>query len=303
MTDLANDLPQARASLTAAAALNAMKDRARNSSPQANGLFFKNETSELVVYVDETTPRVSYSVSFFADTTAGGQPTRPYFIVDAVSGAVLFQYEGLTHAATSLLSESSASGSTGTWRYYPITVASGQSALYVTTSGPNGDADLYLRPGSQPTTSVYTCQSIGSDSHESCVVNSPTPGTWYVGVYAWASYSGLSVSAKEFNTQDAGSGPGGNLKNDPPYYYGQLAPNYPSFHVLKDGTTCILNDTNVKTVNLGHATIGSAAFVYSDSGCYNAYNTTGNTTINGAFIGQHDDGHIERHLYGDRDVQ
>ena len=282
MTGLANELPQLQASLSAAAALDAMKERVRNNYSQAR-LFFKNETSELVVYLDNKIPKLSYSISFFADIDGGGQPTRPYFIVDAISGAVLSQYEGLTHAASSLLSLANISGSSKTWNYYTVNVSAGQKALYVTTSGSNGDADLYVRFGSQPTTSTYDCQSIGSNSNESCVVNSPQAGTWYIGIYAYSAYTGVSLSAKQFDTQDNGSGPGGNLKTGL-YYYGTGA-DYLPFKVLKDGTTCILNDTNVKTVNLGHSTSGSAAFVYNDPAnqCWNQYNTTANATINGAY--------------------
>ena len=186
VTDLANELPQLQASITAADALNAMKDKIKNNYSQARGLFFKNETSELVVYLDNNIPKFSYSVNFFADTEAGGQPTRPYFIVDAFSGAVLLEYEGLTNAATTLLSVNNISGSSKTWNYYTVNVPADQRALYVTISGPNGDADLYVRFGANPTTSTYACQSIGSNSNESCVVNSPQAGTWYIGIYAWS---------------------------------------------------------------------------------------------------------------------
>jgi Zn-dependent metalloprotease len=280
VTDLANELPQLQASLTASDALNAMKDKVKNNYSQARGLFFKNENSELVVYLDNNIPKLSYSVNFFADTEAGGQPTRPYFIVDAISGAVLLEYEGLTNAATTLLSVNNISGSSKTWNYYTVDVPAGQKALYVTISGSNGDADLYVRFGANPTTSVYACQSIGSNSNESCVVNSPQEGIWHIGIHAWSAYTGVSLSAKQFDTQDNGGGPGGNEKTRI-YYYGTGA-DYDPFQVLKDGTTCILNDTNVKTVNLNHSTSGSAAFVYTDesgdSSCKNTYKT-----INGGY--------------------
>jgi Zn-dependent metalloprotease len=295
--NLANDLPQTRVSLTAASALGAMKNRVRNGYPQTNDLFFKNETSELVVYLDGTTPKLGYSVSFFADTETGGDPTRPYFIVDAVSGAVLFEYEGLTHAATTLLSESGISGTTGTWQYRTVAVAAGQAALYVSTAGADPDADLYVRFGSNPTTSSYACRSIGPDSNESCVVNSPAAGTWHIGIYAWSTYSNLSVSAKQFDGQDDGTGPGGNEKTGQ-YQYGS---DYPPFQVLKDDSdnSCVLNDINVKTVNLGHATSGSAAFVFTDPGgdCYNDYNTTGTPTINGAYTPLNDAHYFGRVVY------
>jgi Zn-dependent metalloprotease len=59
---------------------------------------FENEKSRLVVYVDQDGySTFAYEVSYFADS-AEGNPTRPYFIVDAESGDILRQWEGLTHA-------------------------------------------------------------------------------------------------------------------------------------------------------------------------------------------------------------
>ncbi|WP_428268064.1 M4 family metallopeptidase [Haliangium sp.] len=56
---------------------------------------FKNESSELVIYLQDGSPVLAYAVSFFADTEAGA-PTRPTFLVDAQDGHILTQFEGLT---------------------------------------------------------------------------------------------------------------------------------------------------------------------------------------------------------------
>ena len=53
-----------------------------------------------------------------------------------------------------------------------------------------------MRFGSNPTTSTYACQSIGSNSNESCVVNSPQAGTWYIGIYAWSAYTATDQSGQ-----------------------------------------------------------------------------------------------------------
>lgn len=296
--NLADELPPLQPALTSKDALNAMKDKVSKNFSQDKGLSFKNEVSELVVYLDGDTPKLSYSVSFFADTQNGGQPTRPYYIVDAVSGDILFQYEGLTHAASSLLNVTNITGSLRTWQYYTVTVPAGQAALFVTTAGSNGDADLYLRFGSQPTTTTNDCASGGSNSNESCVVNSPAAGTWHIGVYAFSAYNGLTLSAKVFDTYDDGIGPGGNVKTNPtvPYYYGT---EFPPFEVLKDNTTCTMNGVNVKTVNLNHGTSGSNAYTYTDASglCLNTNNTTGGLTINGAYAPLNDAHYFGRVVY------
>ena len=70
-----------------------------NTSFTARNWNFENESSELVIYVDDSnTAKLAYAVSYFADTLRGGQPTRPTYIIDAISQEILFQYEGLTTA-------------------------------------------------------------------------------------------------------------------------------------------------------------------------------------------------------------
>ncbi|MFZ5635763.1 MAG: M4 family metallopeptidase [Pseudomonadota bacterium] len=69
-----------------------------------------------------------------------------------------------------------------------------------------------------------------------------------------------------------GTGPGGNQKTGQ-YEYGT---NYGFLDVTQSGTTCTMNNTNVKTVNLNGGTSGTTAFSYT---C--PRNTV--KTINGAF--------------------
>jgi Zn-dependent metalloprotease len=60
----------------------------------------ENESTRQMIFVgDDNKARMAYVVSFFADRPGGGAPTRPMMIIDAQSGRVLKQWEGLTHAA------------------------------------------------------------------------------------------------------------------------------------------------------------------------------------------------------------
>ncbi|QDQ74865.1 PKD domain-containing protein [Pseudoluteimonas lycopersici] len=117
-----------------------------------------NEKSELMIYVDDAGhAHKAYVVNFFADSAlAGNKPTRPYVIVDADSGKVLKQWEGLT---TALI----------------------------------------------------------------------------------------------------GTGPGGNEKTGQ-YEYGT---DYGFMDVTQSGSTCTMNNSEVKTVDLNHGTSGSTAFSYT----------------------------------------
>jgi vibriolysin len=56
-----------------------------------------------------------------------------------------------------------------------------------------------------------------------------------------------------------GTGPGGNTKTGQ-YEYGT---NFGYLDVTQSGTTCTMNNANVKTVNLNHGTTGTTAFSYT----------------------------------------
>ena len=96
--DLAQELNNTTPGLSGATVLDAMKTMVQDRQSGIAKLQYRNESTELVIYLVGQTPMLSYAVSFFADTPAGGHPTRPTFLVDAHSGQVLFEYEGLTHA-------------------------------------------------------------------------------------------------------------------------------------------------------------------------------------------------------------
>jgi Zn-dependent metalloprotease len=60
----------------------------------------ENESARLMIYLDaQGRAHRAYVVNFFADRAGGGAPTRPFVVLDAASGGVLKQWEGLAHAA------------------------------------------------------------------------------------------------------------------------------------------------------------------------------------------------------------
>ncbi|MFD0739911.1 M4 family metallopeptidase [Lysobacter koreensis] len=167
-TGLASELPSVNARLDKAQAL-AIGKRAGLGDRLA-AMHVENEKSEKVIFIDDSgRAHLAYAVSYYADSFAGGAPTRPFVIVDANSGRVLKQWENLQHALI-------------------------------------------------------------------------------------------------------GTGPGGNTKTGQ-YEYGT---DFGFNDVAQSGSTCTMNNANVKTVNLNHGTSGSTAYSYS---C--PRNTV--KSINGAF--------------------
>ena len=102
---------------------------------------------------------------------------------------------GTTTVLTNGVAQTSLSASTGSWRHFKINVPTGQSSLVIAQSLGTGDADLYVKRGAQPTSSVYDYRPYLSGNAETVTVTNPVAGDWYISIYAYASYSGVSLKA------------------------------------------------------------------------------------------------------------
>jgi pseudolysin/vibriolysin len=88
---------------------------------------------------------------------------------------------------------SNLSAATGGKLYYTVTVPSG-SNLTVAISGGSGDADLYVKKGSNPTTSSYDCRPYRTGNSESCSFSAAS-GTYYIMLNGYSSFSGVTLKA------------------------------------------------------------------------------------------------------------
>lgn len=98
-------------------------------------------------------------------------------------------------ALTSGVALPNQSGAESSLRFFSITVPAGATTLTVTTSGGTGDVDLFVRQGSLPSNGSYDCSSEAAENGESCVVNSPAAGTWYVLLNGYQAYTGVTLTA------------------------------------------------------------------------------------------------------------
>lgn len=96
-------------------------------------------------------------------------------------------------------------------------------------------------------------------------------------IYFIDAKSGRVLDSYDMLRFGEGTGPGGNLKVGL-YHYGI---DYPGFGVTVSGSTCTMNTTDVKTVDLNHGTTGTTAFSYP---CYE--NT--HEEINGGYCPMND---------------
>jgi hypothetical protein len=102
---------------------------------------------------------------------------------------------GTVTVLTNGVAQTSLSGSTGTWKHFKITVPASQTKLEIVMSGGTGDADMYVKRGAQPTSSSYDYRPYLNGNNETVTVNNPVAGDWYISIYAYSTYSGVSLKA------------------------------------------------------------------------------------------------------------
>jgi vibriolysin len=70
----------------------------------------------------------------------------------------------------------------------------GAAAVKFQLSGGYGDADLYVRRGSAPTTEIFDCRSAGPVNDETCEFNPAEDGTYHVLIFAYQPFGGMTFT-------------------------------------------------------------------------------------------------------------
>jgi len=77
-----------------------------------------------------------------------------------------------------------------------INVPSGATNLVINISGSGrGDADLFVKQGSAPTTNSHDCRPYIGGNNETCTIASPTTGKWYMNINAYSTFSDVTLTA------------------------------------------------------------------------------------------------------------
>ncbi|WP_345859893.1 S8 family peptidase [Shewanella algae] len=90
--------------------------------------------------------------------------------------------------------KSNLSGSAGSEQHFTIQVPADVS-LNIATSGGSGDADLYVRAGAAPSTSVYDCRPYKNGNIESCSFQVTQAATYHVMIRGYSAFSGMQLLA------------------------------------------------------------------------------------------------------------
>ena len=142
-----------------------------------------------------------YLAAGTTETCTSATPSVGYWYFNVVgrtaySGAYLRASYDLpvTLANPAVVSGLSASGSNV--RRYRISVPYGARNLSIGTSGGTGNADLYLRRGTTPSTTAYDCRStLAAGLDDTCTSATPMWGDWYVSLIPRSSYGNLTLQA------------------------------------------------------------------------------------------------------------
>lgn len=79
------------------------------------------------------------------------------------------------------------------WQFWTVEVPHGAKLFRANITGGLGDADLYLKQGSEPTFSTYDCRPFDNGNEETCTMNNPDSGTWYIGLRGYVETSGMTL--------------------------------------------------------------------------------------------------------------
>lgn len=113
--------------------------------------------------------------------------------------AASVQFTALAVSSTLILQNGVAldglSAPEGTLTFYRIAVPAGMAQLVVSTENGTGDADVYVRRATHPTTGQADCESIQPATTETCVIPAPVAGDWYILLHAWSAYTGVTLRA------------------------------------------------------------------------------------------------------------
>jgi hypothetical protein len=128
----------------------------------------------------------TYTVSLTVTDDRGGTATttRSVTVVTSTTGALQngVAVTGLSGAANGTLA-------------YTFDVPAGATNLRFSMSGGSGDADLYVRFGSAPTTSAYDCRPYAGGNAETCTIANVQAGRYHVLVRGYSAFSGVSLTA------------------------------------------------------------------------------------------------------------
>ena len=114
---------------------------------------------------------------------------------------------GGTEALENGVAKTGISGSAKAEKFFTLDVPAGATDLVFSTTGGSGDADLFVKFGSDPTLNTFDCSSTTATSTETCSISNVQEGTYHVMVQAWNQISGVALTGSFEASVDSGLDP------------------------------------------------------------------------------------------------
>lgn len=142
------------------------------------------------------TPSVGYEFLGWSGATGCGF-ARSCSVSMSASRTVtaIFGMPSAQSLAITGLNQAGLSAASSATLYRSLNIPEGARNLNITIAGGTGDADLYVRYGAPPTDSAWDCRPYLPGNSESCQEPLPASGAYHIMVRAYASFSGLTLTA------------------------------------------------------------------------------------------------------------
>lgn len=98
-------------------------------------------------------------------------------------------------------------GGEESWKFYCAEVPAGVTKLVMHSWNGRGDADLYVKLGSEPGEGAYDWRAAIEEQDETLVLENPAAGTYWIGVYGFHRYEDVNLQAIWIGGEQGGSGP------------------------------------------------------------------------------------------------
>jgi Zn-dependent metalloprotease len=172
------------------------------------------------------------------------------------------------------------SGAAGASLTYTMVVPAGATGLKFVTSGGTGDADLYAKFGSAPTTTSFDCKSEGSTNAETCSIATAQAGTYHVLVKGYSAFSGMSITGSY--TTGGGGGSTQTYTNTTDVSIPDNNATGVTSNITVSGRTGNGGASTPVVVNVVHPYSGDLIvdLVAPDGSVYNIHNRTGGSADN-----------------------